>query len=348
MQEYYIYMITNKQTGQIYIGMTDNPEKRWTKHCLIASGKRNEEKFYLQRSIAKYGVENFSFEVIETQSLLKEAQEAEQFYIAYFKGLGAGMLNLTNGGEGCWGRVMSRATRDKISKAKKGHTHFKSGEDCNFSKLKEDQVIEIRKLYDTGRYSHTELASMFSVGRTVIGDIVLNKLWKHLEPTIFYRKGRSKLTEDQKELVRQNIINKTFTVKKLCEQFNVKPHVIYDAVEKIKKEFNYKNLTQYKLKEHEVIEIRKLYATGQYTFKKIAEKYNVSRVTIGGIIKNYTWKHIENYAGLIRKGCSKLTKEQINCIVNNIATNEFTVDELSRMFKVHTTTIYNVIEKVQK
>ena len=47
-----------------------------------------------------------------------------------------------------------------------------------------------------------------------------------------------------------------------------------------------------KLTEKEVLEIRELYATGNYTQKELGLKYNISPYTINGIIKRRRWKHI--------------------------------------------------------
>lgn len=62
---------------------------------------------------------------------------------------------------------------DKV--AKKRHAH---GETNGISILKNDQVIEIRKLRH--RYKLRELAEMFSVDFTTISDICRGKSWKHL------------------------------------------------------------------------------------------------------------------------------------------------------------------------
>ena len=47
-----------------------------------------------------------------------------------------------------------------------------------------------------------------------------------------------------------------------------------------------------KLTEKDVLEIRKLYAGGGYTYRKLGEIYNVSESCIGGIIIRKNWKHI--------------------------------------------------------
>lgn len=64
--------------------------------------------------------------------------------------------------------------RDKIKKGRQSR-----GERSN-NKLKEEQVLEIRKLYSLGNYSQKEIARKFGVGHTIIGSIVTRKKWKHI------------------------------------------------------------------------------------------------------------------------------------------------------------------------
>lgn len=49
---------------------------------------------------------------------------------------------------------------------------------------------------------------------------------------------------------------------------------------------------QSKLTEKQVIEIRNLHKTGQWSHQAIADRYNVKRPTISDIINKRTWKHI--------------------------------------------------------
>ena len=58
-----IYQITNKITNDVYVGKTSrNFKKRISAHKSIA--KRGKGSF-LHKAIRKYGIENFSFQVLE-------------------------------------------------------------------------------------------------------------------------------------------------------------------------------------------------------------------------------------------------------------------------------------------
>lgn len=51
------------------------------------------------------------------------------------------------------------------------------------SKLKKEEVLEIRKLYKTGNYSQRKLAEKFKVNQGHIGKIVRRERWSHLDET---------------------------------------------------------------------------------------------------------------------------------------------------------------------
>lgn len=77
-----IYKIENKTNGKIYIGQSIAIETRWLQHKYEARAGKNQAPLYV--ALRKYGIENFSFEVLEEcpQELL---DEKEIFWIAYYK-----------------------------------------------------------------------------------------------------------------------------------------------------------------------------------------------------------------------------------------------------------------------
>lgn len=74
-----IYKITNKINNKSYIGLSNNIEKRWDTHktrAFIESDKEYEKTLY--RAFRKYGINNFTFEVleeIEDESILEEREK---------------------------------------------------------------------------------------------------------------------------------------------------------------------------------------------------------------------------------------------------------------------------------
>ena len=54
------------------------------------------------------------------------------------------------------------------------------GEKNPAAKLTEDDVIRIRALYETDKYTYGVLAEMFGVSKSTVYQIIKRKLWKHI------------------------------------------------------------------------------------------------------------------------------------------------------------------------
>lgn len=122
-----IYKYQNKINNKIYIGQSVRIEARYKEHLL--RGQRLDEENLTDRqkekdidfNIQKYGIENFSFEIIEICQI-KDLDEREKYWISYYNSYKEG-YNQTPGG---------RST--------KGENHPRTS-------LTEDIIWEIRELY---------------------------------------------------------------------------------------------------------------------------------------------------------------------------------------------------------
>ena len=76
-----VYKITNIITGEFYIGSSKDIKSRWAKHKCPSMWKLHPN-VKLYKSMAKYGLDNFIFEVLEETADLKER---EQYYIEQLK-----------------------------------------------------------------------------------------------------------------------------------------------------------------------------------------------------------------------------------------------------------------------
>ena len=104
-----VYKHTLKETGQIYIGQTNNIKNRWKpsayKQCI---------KFY--NAIQKYGWDNFDHEILADGLTLEEANELETKFIIEYDSINNG-FNLNTGGDN---KLASPETKEKMSKTRKG------------------------------------------------------------------------------------------------------------------------------------------------------------------------------------------------------------------------------------
>jgi group I intron endonuclease len=94
-----IYKIENLINGKIYIGQSVDIQYRFRNHKSESfNPKSNAYDTAIHRAIRKYGVDNFSFDVVE-ECDQDELREREIYWINYYNSFGVG-YNLTSGGEG--------------------------------------------------------------------------------------------------------------------------------------------------------------------------------------------------------------------------------------------------------
>lgn len=114
-----IYMIQNVVNNKIYIGQAEDIGLRWSYHMsLLKQGKH--PSVYLQQAVTKYGIENFSFTIIE-ECLEEELNTLEQYYIFCLETTDRRVgYNRQYGGQT---NRPCRETRDKMAKAHLGKKH---------------------------------------------------------------------------------------------------------------------------------------------------------------------------------------------------------------------------------
>lgn len=77
-----IYKITNLINGKIYIGQTKDFHKRVLEHKSKEYNSEKSKNKLLYLAFDKYGLENFSFEIIEDN--VENYNEREEYWIAYY------------------------------------------------------------------------------------------------------------------------------------------------------------------------------------------------------------------------------------------------------------------------
>ena len=90
-----IYKITRLKTGEIYIGKSTNVKDRWIQHCKTVYGAGTIAHSILHTTMAKDGLENFTFELVEEVPKDK-LTEREKYWINFYGSKEYG-LNERNG-----------------------------------------------------------------------------------------------------------------------------------------------------------------------------------------------------------------------------------------------------------
>ena len=164
-----IYKITNKINGNAYIGLSVNIKKRWKAH--IERSRNIHDKEYekvLYRAFRKYGIENFSFEIIE-ECPKEKLKEREIYWISYYDTYKNG-YNATPGG-------------DLVDTAGEKHPRHK---------ITEEDVIEIRKWWASKTISTREMYYEYEhlIGKSGFKKIYNWETWKNILPELNTKENR--------------------------------------------------------------------------------------------------------------------------------------------------------------
>ena len=154
----YIYKITNKVNGKVYIGQSIRPiEQRFQRH--INDAVNNILDTHFARAIRKYGKENFYIELVETCDNQTELNLREQYWIRKYDSINNG-YNETDATSKCGGNTYMSKTEsemkeisEKISKTKLGskNPHSRSVKVFNIVTNEEkvfDTVNDCRKFFN--------------------------------------------------------------------------------------------------------------------------------------------------------------------------------------------------------
>ena len=196
----YIYLITNTINGKKYIGKCERPAHKSTKY--MGSGT------YIQSAINKYGIENFTKELIEENLSKETICEREKYWIKKLNTKSEFGYNLTDGGDGVIN--VTDEVRKKISEKNKklvGELNSRYG-----AKLTEE---------------HKEILRISNLGKTVS---------EETKKKISNSKLGSKLSAETKQKMSKSRYGKPLPLHVRENMKNNRPNRI--AVQKIDKNTN--------------------------------------------------------------------------------------------------------------
>lgn len=120
---HYLYIITNILSNKIYIGQTKYPERRWRQHKNLSNKKIKHQ--YIHYAMYKYGLENFTYEIIAQSITQEDADITEIDLIKQYDSCNPEIgYNFRSGGH-----VFERSmkTRKLISESLKGRSSPRKG-----------------------------------------------------------------------------------------------------------------------------------------------------------------------------------------------------------------------------
>lgn len=186
-----IYKIENLINHKIYIGQSNNLQRREKEHF---STKNRYSSSKIDKAIIEFGPENFSFEILE-ECKIEELNDRERYWIQYYDSFNFG-YNQTKGGQNTY---------------------------CERRKLTTEDVITIRKAYA----NHENWQVVYQKYSNIISSdgfkhIWQGNRWKNIMPEVYteenktyYKKlgqfqpGCGQLTDEEVIEIRQRYVTET-------------------------------------------------------------------------------------------------------------------------------------------
>jgi group I intron endonuclease len=115
---HYLYVITDNLHSKKYIGQTINLKQRWIAHKTV-----KPTILYIDRAIKKYGIQNFTYQIVAFCETQRDADCAEQFLINIHDSRNKSKgYNIKPGGKVATGWKHTSDTKRKISLSEQGKT----------------------------------------------------------------------------------------------------------------------------------------------------------------------------------------------------------------------------------
>lgn len=198
-----IYKITNNINGKIYIGQTIHPDRRWKEHQRMA--KTHYDDFPIHLAIAKYGVENFSFEILEKDVINYDEREKE--LIKQYNSLRPNGYNVAEGGS----------------------SYVMYGEDNPKNTVSNKQIQGIIQALQQNKFTDRQIAKLYNTSDKIVADI--NHGYSHHQDNIQYpirhKRGRQKLTEEQMIEIKNLLKTTSLSYQQITDKFQVTKQNIY-------------------------------------------------------------------------------------------------------------------------
>lgn len=313
-----IYKIQNKENGKIYIGQSNNCERRIKEHCYP---NRYLCNLPIDIAIHKYGKEQFTFEIIE-ECPLEKLNERETYWILFYESHTEKGYNCNVGGDN--GQI---------------------GEGNGNAKVTEEDVIKIRQAYNAHkRKKETYQLVENKITFNSFEDIWEGQTWQHIMPEV-YTEENKKYYSTGAGCINTNQYSDEEVMEFRRQYVTKTAHEIYDTLEEIKLTYpsfqkmlngqTYKHLPYYskklkgwydqnnpapkvsenrgkhatrsnRLSDEEVTKYRQLYI--DKTARDIYEEFNLQNImtfdSFQKILRGATYKHLPYY--------SKTKQEWIN------------------------------------
>ena len=227
-----IYKITNKINGKIYIGQSNNIQRRFSEYQNRGAASR----IPVDVTIQKYGKENFNFEIIE-ECTIEQLNQRETYWINHFNSIENGYNCSVGGEQQSIGSNNGRAilTENEVKIIRTAYNNHERRKDVY--KQFEDKITfsSFARVWDGTGWSHI-MPEVLTEG---------NKKYYSTESTNGEKSTNAKFSNEEVIKIRERYVSEN--AKTIYEDY--KNRCSYNTLQQILWGRTYKNLPIYKKKE---------------------------------------------------------------------------------------------------
>lgn len=215
-----IYSFTNLVNNKKYIGQSINDDNsRYKNHISATKYETNSEyNSPLHRSIRKYGLENFKYEIlVKDVNDIELLNNLEIYYIQKFNSLVPNGYNIEEGGKNC------RKPKTQEQKIKLTWSQ---------AKLSEEEIIELRKAYANNESPSKIYEEKYKdrLHYNSFLNIWSGKRYGNILPELLQNGRHTKMTQEKANEIRKIYQEEKISYQKIADKFGISKSTVADII----------------------------------------------------------------------------------------------------------------------
>lgn len=318
-----IYIITNDINNKVYIGQSVNAHNRFLQH--ISEAKLQSNQMLIHKAMQKYGVEHFSYSILEYQ--IENYDEQECYWIKYYNSIQPNGYNVCTGGQG-----VGSGTFHPLAKIK--------------------NIDELMCLYDLIKNTDIPfyiLSIQFQLSEAQISAINTGHCYYNDEFVYPLRPKRYSA-----DLIKQLTYALKYELDKSLKAIAGEYHIDASQLSEINTgKIYYREYVTYPIRASKEQKIQEILPDiivdlchSQLTQKEIAKKYNISQMTVSNINLGTHWHNNQlSYPLRVNTQNSKtstISRDLLLVIINDIKTTTLSMAAIGRKYDVNARTIVGI------
>lgn len=269
-----IYKITNRVNGKVYIGQSNNCNRRFHEHI-----KGSNSTSLIHLAIKKYGVQNFDLDIIEKD--IENYDEQEKFWIKYYRANQREFgYNILDGGQ---------------------NPPILLGENNALAKISNKDFYDIEQLIQENILTFADIAKKYNLTEGYISKINRGLVRRNKNLKYPLRKSNNySLDEDKINLIIHDLMYTHLPTEHIAKKHKIDSLTIFRINKGDKYKYNnisypiredYSKISNWML-DYIIKDIKE----NKLKFSEIENKYKLSKSTISRINQGKIWrKEGENY-----------------------------------------------------